>query len=149
MKLLDNNGYLLITKFEGFSSKPYLCPAKFATIGFGNTYYENGKKVTLLDKPISKDEALKMFKTIADKFALGVSKCVKVELKQNQFNSLVSLAYNIGIADFMNSTLLKKVNANPNDKSIFAEFCRWNKVNKKEVQGLTNRRNYEAVNYFS
>lgn len=149
MKLLDNNGYLLITKFEGFSAKPYLCPAKLATIGYGNTYYENGKKVTLLDDPITKKEALKMFKTIADKFALGVSKCLKIELKQNQFNSLVSLAYNIGIANFMNSTLLKKVNVNPNDESIFAEFCRWNKVNKKEVQGLTNRRNYEAVNYFS
>ena len=146
---LDNNGYLLITKFEGFSSNPYLCSAKIVTIGYGNTYYENGKKVTLLDKSISKDEALKIFKTIADKFALGVSKCLKVELKQNQFNSLVSLAYNIGIANFMNSTLLKKVNANPNEETIFAEFCRWNKVNKKEVQGLTNRRNYEAINYFS
>ena len=146
---LNNNGYLLITKFEGFSAKPYLCPAKLATIGYGNTYYENGTKVTLLDKPISKDEALKIFKVIADKFALGVSKCLKVELNQNQFNSLVSLAYNIGIANFMNSTLLKLVNKNPNDESIFVEFCRWNKVNKKEVQGLTNRRNSEAVNYFS
>lgn len=146
---LDNNGYLLITKFEGFSAKPYLCSAKLATIGYGNTYYETGKKVTLLDESISKDYALKMFKNIADKFASAVSKCLKIELKQNQFNSLVSLAYNIGIANFMNSTLLKKVNANPNDETIFAEFCRWNKVNKKEVQGLTNRRNYEAVNYFS
>lgn len=149
MKSLNNDGYLLITKFEGFSSNPYLCPAKLATIGYGNTYYEDGKKVTLLDKPISKEKALQIFKTIADKFALAVSKCLKVEVNQNQFNSLVSLAYNIGIANFMNSTLLKKVNENPNDESIFAEFCRWNKVQKKEVLGLTKRRNYEAVNYFS
>ena len=87
---LDKNGYLLITKFEGFSSNPYLCSAKIATIGYGNTYYENGRKVTLLDKPISKDEALKIFKTIADKFALGVSKCLKVELKQNHRHEIVS-----------------------------------------------------------
>jgi lysozyme len=49
----------------------------------------------------------------------------------------------------MNSTLLKKVNANPNDKTIFAEFCKWNKVGKKEIAGLTKRRNKEAVNYFT
>ena len=63
--------------------------------------------------------------------------------------ALTSLAYNIGIANFMNSTLLKKVNANPNDESIFIEFCKWNKVNKVEVSGLTKRRNLEAINYFN
>jgi lysozyme len=101
------------------------------------------------DKPISKYLAFEMFKTIADKFTIGVLKCVKKEINQNMLNSLVSLAYNIGISNFMNSTLLKKVNANPNDKTIFAEFCKWNKVGKKEIAGLTKRRNKEAVNYFT
>ena len=148
---LNNSGYLLICEFEGLSLKPYLCPAKLATIGYGNTYYPapNGKKVTLLDDPITKAQAFEMFKSIADKFAIGVSKCVKKEISQNMLNSLVSLAYNIGMSNFMNSTLLKKVNANPNDETIFDEFCRWNKVNKKEVTGLTKRRHKEAVNYFS
>jgi len=146
---LNNNGYLLICEFEGLSLKPYLCPAKIPTIGYGNCYYPNGKKVTLLDPPITKAQAFEMFKIIADKFANGVIKCVKKEITQNMLNSLVSLAYNIGISNFMNSTLLKKVNANPNDETIFDEFCRWNKVNKKEVPGLTKRRNKEAVNYFS
>ena len=146
---LNNSGYLFITEFEGYSSKPYLCPAKIPTIGYGNTYYPNGKKVTLLDPPITKVQAFEMFKIIADKFALGVIKCIKKEISQNMLNSLVSLCYNIGISNFMNSTLLKKVNANPKDETIFNEFCRWNKVNKKEVLGLTNRRNKEAVNYFT
>ncbi len=146
---LNNSGYLLITEFEGYSSKPYLCPAKIPTIGYGNTYYPNGKKVTLLDPPITKAQAFEMFKIIADKFALGVIKCIKKEISQNMLNSLVSLCYNIGISNFMNSTLLKKVNANPKDETIFNEFCRWNKVNKKEVLGLTKRRNKEAVNYFT
>jgi lysozyme len=146
---LNNNGYLLITEFEGFSSKPYLCSAKIPTIGFGNTYYPDGKRVTLLDKEINKQQALEMFKTIADKFASKVSKLVKTPLNQNQFNSLVSLAYNIGIANFMNSTILKLVNKNHNDILIGLEFKRWNKVNKKEVIGLTRRRSYEADIYFS
>lgn len=149
MRSLNENGYRLITDFEGFSATPYLCPAKIPTIGYGNTYYSDGKKVTLLDKPISKIKAFEIFKTIADKFAIAVSKCLKKEVSQNQFNSLVSFTYNVGVANFMNSTLLKKVNLDPKDETIFNEFCRWNKVNKKEVQGLTNRRNHEAVNYFS
>ena len=146
---LNNAGYLLITEFEGFSSKPYLCSAKVPTIGYGSTFYKDGSKVTMNDKPISKYLAFEMFKTIADKFTVGVLKCVKKEINQNMLNSLVSLAYNIGISNFMNSTLLKKVNANPNDKTIFTEFCKWNKVGKKEIAGLTKRRNKEAVNYFT
>lgn len=146
---LNEYGYLFIANFEGFSAFPYLCPAKIPTIGYGNTYYPNGKKVTLLDKKITKQEALQLFKLIADKFTVAVLKCIKKEITQNQLNSLVSLAYNIGIANFMNSTLLKKVNANPNDESIFIEFCKWNKVNKVEVAGLTKRRNLEAINYFN
>jgi lysozyme len=146
---LNNSGYLLITEFEGFSAKPYLCSAKVPTIGFGNTYYTNGTKVTLLDKPITRVQAFEMFKHIADKFASKVSKLVTSPLNQNQFNALVSLAYNIGIAAFTNSTLLKKVNINHNDKSIELEFLKWNKVNKKEVAGLTRRRLYESKVYFS
>jgi lysozyme len=146
---LNNSGYLLITEFEGFSAKPYLCSAKIPTIGFGNTYYPDGKRVSMLDKEITKIQAFEMFKYIADRFANRVSKLVTSPLNQNQFNALVSLAYNIGITAFINSTLLKKVNVNHNDKSIELEFKKWNKVNKKEVAGLTRRRNYEANIYFS
>ena len=146
---LNNSGYLLITEFEGFSAKPYLCSAKIPTIGYGNTYYPDGKRVTMLDKEITRMQAFEMFKFIADKFASTVSKLVKTPLNQNQFNALVSLAYNIGTGNFASSTLLKKVNINHNDRSIELEFKKWNKVNKKEVAGLTRRRNYEANIYFS
>ena len=146
---LNNSGYLLITEFEGFSAKPYLCSAKIPTIGYGSTYYSDNKRVTLLDKEITKVQAFEMFKTIADRFANVVSKLVTSPLNQNQFNALVSLAYNIGTGNFASSTILKKVNKNHNDVSIELEFKKWNKVNKKEVAGLTRRRNYEAHIYFS
>jgi len=146
---LNNSGYLLITEFEGFSAKPYLCPAKIPTIGYGNTYYSDGKRVTMLDKEITKVQAFEMFKTIADRFADKVNKLVTSPLNQNQFNALVSLAYNIGTGNFASSTILKKVNKNHNDTSIELEFKKWNKVNKKEVAGLTKRRLYESKVYFS
>ena len=146
---LNNKGYNMICEFEGFRAKPYLCSAKVPTIGYGNTYYTDGKKVTMLDGEINKQQAFEMFKVIADKFASKVSNLVKTPLNQNQFNACVSLAYNIGMANFMNSTLLKLVNKNHNDILIGLEFKKWNKVNKKEVAGLTRRRNYESDIYFS
>ena len=146
---LDNRGYMMICEFEGFSAKPYLCPAKLATIGYGNTFYRDGKKVTMVDPPITKIEAFDMFKDIADKFAKKVSACVKTPINQNQFNSLVSFTYNVGVANFMNSTLLKRVNANHNDLDIRTQFLRWDKVGTKKLSGLTKRRIYEADNYFA
>ena len=145
---LNTQGYRLICMFEGFSAKPYLCSAKVPTIGYGNTYYLNGKKVTLLDKPITELEAFEMFKAIADKFADKVSKLVTAPIDQSQFNALVSLAYNIGPANFQKSTLLRKVNFNHNNPSIRAEFLKWNKAGGQVLKGLTIRRKAEADIYF-
>ena len=145
---LNTQGYRLICMFEGFSAKPYLCSAKVPTIGYGNTYYLNGRRVSLLDKPITELEAFEMFKAIADKFADKVSKLVTTPVDQNQFNALVSLSYNIGPANFQKSTLLRKVNFNHNDPSIRAEFLKWNKAGGQVLKGLTIRRTAEADLYF-
>lgn len=145
---LNNAGYLLICKFEGLSLTPYLCSAKVPTIGYGNTYYPNGKKVMMQDKAITKPEAFEMFKFIADKFALKVNELIKSNVNQNQFNALVSLSYNIGVNAFSKSTLLKKVNFNPDDLTIKNEFLKWNKAGGKEIKGLTNRREQESKIYY-
>lgn len=146
---LNELGYKFITKHEGLSLKPYLCPAKIPTIGYGNTYYPDGKRVTLLDKPITQAQAFEMFKMIADRFALRVDRLVTATITQNQFNALVSFAYNVGTANFEKSTLLKKVNANPNDFEIRHEFAKWNKAGGKKLTGLVNRRSEESALYYS
>ena len=146
---LDANGYLLITKFEGFSAAPYLCSAGVPTIGYGSTFYIDGFKVTMKDRAISETQALVMFKIIADEFATKVLKLLKHVVTQNQFNSLVSFAYNCGITNFAKSTLLKKVNINPDDPAIRYEFLKWNKAKGKIIVGLTRRRNEEVRIYFS
>jgi lysozyme len=71
------------------------------------------------------------------------------DITQNQFDALVSFAYNVGLEAFRKSTLLKKVNANPNDKLISNQFLRWNKSRGRVLQGLTNRRIEEARIYFA
>lgn len=146
---LNNEGYKQIIKHEGLVLKPYLCPAKVPTIGYGNTYYEDGTRVTLLDKPITKERAFEMFKEIADRFAKSVSQSVTSNLTQNQFNALVSFAYNVGVANFKKSTLLKLVNANPNDPNIKNEFMKWTKANGVVLNGLIKRRNDEFNAYFT
>ena len=154
---LNEEGYKIIMGFEGLSLKPYLCTSSIPTIGFGNTYYPNGKKVTMRDKPITKEYAIEIFKFIADLFAKDVNNLLKTTVTQNQFNALVSFAYNVGSdidADDIpeglgDSTLLKKVNKNPNDLSIMAEFLKWNKSNGKVSNGLVKRRKLEAKLYFT
>jgi lysozyme len=146
---LDKRGYDLIKEFEGLSLKPYLCSAKISTIGYGNTYYPNGKKVTMNDAPITKQRAEELLVFIADKFASEVLKLIKSKVTQNQFNALVSFAYNVGVTNLSKSTLLRLVNINPNDGNIAKEFLKWNKANKVPLQGLTNRRIKESALYFS
>lgn len=149
MRKLNELGYDFITLHEGLRLSPYLCPAKIPTIGYGNTYYPDGKRVTMLDKPITKEFAKEMFKAVADKFASRVDKLVTAKLTQNQFNALVSFAYNIGMANFQTSTLLKKVNANPNDVLIKKEFAKWVKVGGIKSNGLVKRREEESRLYFT
>ena len=148
----DKLGVDLIATFEGFSSKPYYATAEektknIVTIGYGNTFYPNGKKVQITDKPISKELAASYLEfTIID-----FSKKLKItsNVNQNQFNALVSLAYNIGVTAFNNSTLLKLVNINPKDGNIAIQFLKWNKQGGKVLDGLTKRRIKESSLYFT
>ena len=76
------------------------------------------------------------------------SYCVDT-INQNQFDALCSFAYNCGVGNLKSSTLLKKVNKNPNDPTIKDEFLKWNKGGGKVLTGLTKRRIEEAQLYFS
>ena len=108
---ISNLGLELIKEFEGFSANAYLCPAKIPTIGYGNTFYSDGRKVKLGEQ-ISKTDALELLEKIVNKdFADKIFPALKVPVVQNQFDAMVSLAYNIGTGSFLKSTLLKKVNA--------------------------------------
>lgn len=140
---LDEKGHAALHEREGLRLKPYLDTQGVPTIAMGNTYYLDGIKVTMKDKPMTMQQATELGKITADKFAMQVEKLVKSNVNQNQFNALVSLAYNIGITGFKNSTVLRKVNVNPNDKTIQDAFMMWTK--NKELIG---RRKSEVKQYF-
>lgn len=155
-KKLNSVGSLFLQNREGFSAVPYLCSAGKPTIGFGNTFYPDGRKVTMKDKPITRAYGVEIFTLVVAQFEKDVNSLVKSIITQNQFNALVSFAYNVGSdidVDFIaeglgDSTLLKKVNANPNDPNIAKEFAKWNKANGKVSNGLISRRQLEAELYF-
>lgn len=151
-----NKGISIIRKFEGLKLKAYECPAskilpvekKFWTIGYGNTFYENGSKVQMGDK-ITLDRADRLLFFIVGKFESELSKLVKSNINDNQKGALTSFIFNLGSTKFSKSTLLKKVNANPNDPTIRDEFMRWVGKDSKTINGLRNRRQAEADLYYS
>jgi lysozyme len=145
---VNNLGIDLMHFFEGCKLEAYQCSAKVWTIGYGNTFYENGTPVKQGDK-ITQDMANSLFVFVANKFAVGVEKLLTKKVNENQFSALVCFAYNVGTGNLAKSTLLKKVNVNPNDPSIANEFLRWNKAGGKELLGLTRRRTAESKLYFT
>jgi lysozyme len=145
----SQKGLDLIKRFEGLKLKPYLCPASIVTIGYGNTYYPSGAKVKLTDPAITQIVAEALLKQLLGSYEMAVDSFCRDDINQNQFDALVSFAYNCGVNNLKSSTLLKKVNANPNDPTIKAEFLKWNKGGGKVLAGLTKRRQAEADLYFS
>lgn len=144
---LNEAGKSLIKRFEGLSLDAYKCSANKTTIGYGNTYYEDGNPVQMGDK-ITKKRADFLFEIIAKSFADRVAPLITSSVNENQFAAVVSFSYNVGIGNLRGSTLLRKVNANPNDPTIRAEFLKWNRASGKVLAGLTRRRTAEADLYF-
>lgn len=146
---IGQKGLDLIKSFEGLYLKPYLCPANVPTIGYGNTFYENGNKVTLKDPIITEARAIELLMSELGMYEQKVDSYCIDTINQNQFDALVSFCYNVGPGNLKSSTLLKKVNVNPNDPTIRTEFLKWNKGGGKVLAGLTRRRTAEANLYFS
>lgn len=151
---LSNKGLSLLAGFEGFRSHPYLDSAGIPTIGYGTTYYPNGKKVTMSDTPITKDTALAIKKQIIEQdFGFGVNLLFADEIKhgklsQNAFDALVSLAYNIGIRALKQSSVYRHIKAG--DKKAAADaFLAWNKARVggrlTVLSGLSKRRTAERA----
>ena len=140
---MSDKGLNIIKQFEGFRSKPYLCPAGVPTIGYGSTVYPNGRAVTLKDAPITENDAHQILLATVKKYEDAVNRYVQVKLTQNQFDALVDFTYNAGIGNLQKSTLLKRVNAG-DFVGAKREFAKWIYGAGKPLKGLINRRAAEA-----
>lgn len=149
---ISAKGIQLLKHSEGLRLKAYKCQAGVPTIGYGSTFYEDGKPVKMGDT-ITAARAEALLPAIAKKFAQAVDmKTRKIDRvwKQTEFDALVNLTFNIGIGNFNSSTLLKKLQENAPVSEIVAQFKVWNKSRNPKTKllevsdGLVKRRASEA-----
>ena len=144
---ISKRGIELIKDFESFSSKAYLDKVGIPTIGYGTTYYPNGKKVTMNDSSVTKKQATEMLQYQIDThYAAAVNRYSQVKMTQNQFDALTSFCYNVGINALQKSTMLKYHNQKKFKKAS-NEFLRWTHAGHRELKGLIIRRASERCLY--
>ena len=135
-------GIALIKEFEVLRLKAYKCPGGVWTIGYGHTA---GVKPGMVITEAQAEEYLKADLIAFERYLNGLG----LALNQNQFDALLSFIFNVGTGNFSNSTLLRKVRANPLDNSIMDEFLRWVYSKGRVLPGLQRRRLAEMKLHFS
>tara|TARA_R100000655_G_scaffold53506_2_gene91492 strand:- start:399 stop:911 length:513 start_codon:yes stop_codon:yes gene_type:complete len=138
----SQEGVALIKKFEGCKLESYLCAASVWTIGFGST-----KGVTE-GMSISQERADMLLLEDLEEFEESVNNLIKVDLEQNQFDSIIAWTFNLGASNLSASTLLQKINNKEWDE-VPEQIKRWNKATvngeKQVLEGLVRRREAEAL----
>ena len=138
----------LIIPCEGYDPNPYVDLAGRPTIGIGSTIYQDGSKVTMVDKPISEIDATNLMEWHLNTNVIPAINGILTPLNDFQNASLCSLIYNIGYHAFISSTLLSYLNSGVTTGNNLQEvWLMWNKSRIKEilkpVPELTNRRQWE------
>ena len=150
----SENGLKLIQEFESFVNAPYLDSARVWTIGYGSTYYPNGKPVTGRDKPITREYAETIQRHVISKdFEPVINELLEKEIvsgfiTQNMYDAIVSLAYNIGVNGFKRSSVLKLLKRGDKFNASNA-FLLWNMSGGKVLRGLVRRREKERKLFLS
>jgi lysozyme len=130
-------GVALIKTYEGLHLTPYLCPSRIWTIGYGHTRtVRSGLKITPDQADQMLDDDLRLVERAVQRLATG-------PLNDNQFAALVSFAFNVGISNFEQSTLLRLLNRGWYEQ-VPAQLMRWNRAGGEVMGGLSRRRAAEG-----
>jgi lysozyme len=130
--------------FEGFSSKPYICPAGYPTIGYGTVYKPDGTKVTMRDQPISRELANQwLMRELQHNYMAGVLKASPILIRnQRLLAAITDFAYNLGVGRYRASTLKRRVDSN-DLLGVETELKKWIRGGGKVLPGLVKRRQAE------
>ena len=136
----------LCKQFEGYRAKPYLCPAGVPTIGYGSTYYADGRKVALTDPSMSEpDAAALLLQELHHTYLPGVLRqCPTLLTDERKCNAIVDFAYNLGTGRLQTSTLKRKINAQDWDGAK-EQLMLWTKGGGRVLPGLVKRRSAEVA----
>lgn len=131
-----------IAVHEGYRDRAYIpVPGDVPTIGYGSTNYEDGSRVKLGDR-ITRRKAEELLGNKVSMFENQIKSCVKVPLSQHEYDSYVSLSYNIGGKAFCSSTLVSKLNMYDYEGAC-REILKWDKFKGNTLPGLSKRRQQE------
>lgn len=138
------NNYSLnkLKEWEGFRAKAYKDSRGILTIGYGHTA-SAGDPAPREGMTITESEAERILQRDLVFFEKEVEKLVDVPLTDQQFGTLVSFAYNVGVGHFRKSDLLKKLNQGEYH-AVPAALLQWEGGKNAHLQGLVNRRQNEA-----
>lgn len=133
----------LIRQFEGLRLTAYRCPAGIWTIGYGHT---RGVTPAMV---ITAEQAEALLQADVDEILASITAHLPHSLTDSQIAAITSLAFNIGTAALLRSTLWRLLCADPANPAIRQEFMRWIWAGGKKMPGLITRRQKEADLYFS
>lgn len=133
-------GLTLIKSFEGLSLEKYRDAVGKWTIGYGHLIlpHEN------FPQALTQVEAEDLLRADLGVTERGIHRLVTVDLNQNQFDALVAFAFNVGLGNLQNSTLLRLLNQGQYQEAA-DQLLRWNKAGGKILAGLTRRREAERA----
>jgi GH24 family phage-related lysozyme (muramidase) len=146
----------LIRGFEGLARVrkdglvyPYHDVVGFPTIGIGHLLSREKWEDLSKYPPLTVDEAVQFKMRDLEKFCASVEAMIKVQVTDNQFGAIVSLAFNVGTGAIRASSLLKKLNRGDPLDEVAQEFLKWNKAGGIVYKGLTRRRVAEMKLFLS
>ncbi len=143
---LSETGVALIKAFEGFSSVLYNDPAGHCTIGYGHLVHHgpcDGSEPGEFRDGISEERATEILLDDASGACDTVESAVVVPLNQSQFDALVSFTFNVGSGNFLDSTLLRKLNEGDYG-AVPPQLDRWVFADGQVFEGLVRRRRAEG-----
>lgn len=139
--MITNRCIELVKKYEGFSATPYLCPAGYWTIGYGEVLGKEWKN-EWKNLVITKEEAEERLRRKLFQYFLQIFPLVTVPLHPWMWDALTSFSYNVGIFAFRSSSLRQKLNRGEFEDAA-NEFPRWVYAGGRILKGLKRRREEE------
>jgi lysozyme len=133
----------LLRHHEGVRNKPYQCPAKLWTVGVGHLIGDGKTLPASWNRTFTNEEIDGILKSDLSRFELGVSKMLpNVQLKQHEFDALVSFCFNLGLGCFQRSTIRQALLRGDKEQAMesLMKYCR---AGGKILRGLENRRKDE------
>jgi lysozyme len=135
----SDEGLALTKSFEGLRLEAYQDVGGVWTVGYGHTGPD-----LLAGMKISQADADAMLRADLSVAVACVNRGVTEEISQPQFDALVDFCFNVGRGNFLQSSLLRKLNLG-DFQGAAAQFLLWVNAGGKRVEGLARRRQAERA----